>query len=172
MRRSFLWALCLFLLFSCALLQKITEKINWPEHIEYIEAICELDMAWMDMNYSGSMSLVMEYPDRLSIEAYSPFGDTVFFLNRYRNHFLLLTGEERITSEKGFQEKFNLNIRDFIDDLALKNVVHTKSENSEELEIKKDRYRIIYRLKNENTICWEAIEGKICIKFIEAKFTR
>lgn len=137
-----------------------------------MEAMCELDMAWMDMNYSGSMSLVMEYPDRLSIEAYSPFGDTVFFLNKYKNYFLLLTGEERITSEKGFQEKFNLNIRDFIDDLALKNVDTISSGNSGDLEVERDRYRIIYRLKNQNTICWEAREGRICIKFIEAKFTR
>ena len=168
-RLYLLWVLCLFFLYSCALFPKITKKISWPQDVDYMEAMCELNMAWMDMNYSGTMSLVMEYPDRLSIEVYSPFGDTVFFLNRYKEYFLLLTAEEKITNEMGFQRRFNLNLKDFIDDLALKGI---KCIHREDCEIDKARYKVIYRLNGENTICWEAMEGKICIKFMEATFKK
>lgn len=167
--KIFLGLLSLFLLCSCALIQKKVEVIRWPEDINYMEAECELDMAWMDMKYSGSMSLVMEYPFRLSIEAYSPFGDTVFFLNRYKDYFLMLTGEERYTNEKAFESRFNINIKDFIDDLALKSIKGLPKGNN---EVKKNDYKVIYRLDNEKKICWEGSEGRICIKFIEVKFTK
>lgn len=169
MRRPFFSFLMFFLLFSCALLPKKAGIITWPEDINYIEAMCELDMVWANINYSGSMSLIMEYPDRLSIEAYSPFGDTIFFLNRFKDFFLLLMDGERIIEEKGFAERFKIDIRDFIEDLALKNA---KEVSKKDGEINKGRYRVVYRLMGQNTICWEAEEGKICIKFIDAKFTR
>ncbi|MCX7966696.1 MAG: hypothetical protein N2596_08745 [Syntrophorhabdaceae bacterium] len=168
MKKLFLWFLALFI-FSCAFIPKIKEKITWPENIKYIEAMCELDMAWASLNYSGSMSLVMEYPDRLFIEAYSPFGDTVFFLDRYKDYFLLLTGDERITDEKDFEERFKINIKNFIEDLSLKGV---RDMGRGEVELNRDGYKVIYGLKDKNTICWQAEEGSICIKFIEARFKK
>lgn len=159
----------IFLISACVLLPKKTAKIIWPEKINYIEGLCELDMSWKDMRYSGSMSLVMEYPDRISIEVYSPLGDTVFFLNRYKDYFLLLTGDERYTKEKGFEDKFNIKITDFIDDIAMKGM---KGVSVEMVEIQRDGYKVVYRLGDANSICWEGIEGSICIRFLEARFTK
>jgi len=162
--------LCLvFLISSCTFLYKKTAKISWPEKIDYIEGLCELDMSWKDMRYSGSMSLIMEYPDRISIEVYSPLGDTVFFLNRYKDYFLLLTGDERYTKEKGFEDKFNIKITDFIDDIAMKGL---KDVRTDKIELQKHSYKVIYRLGDANTICWEGIEGSICIRFLEARFAK
>lgn len=166
-KKVFLCLLCIFLLSSCALIPKRT-KISWPNKINYLEAFCEMDLSWMDMKYSGSVSLIMDYPERLSIEAYSTFGDTVFFLNRYGDYFLLLFGDEKITKESEFEERFNINIKDFMEDLSLKNI----SEKNREVEIKRERYTMVYNLEDENRICLIGNEGRICIKFLEVRFTK
>lgn len=169
--KKFFLVLSLIVFFSsCALLPKKTSIVKWPEKIDYIEALCELDMSWKDMRYSGSMSLIMDYPHRLFLEVYSPMGDTVFFLNRDRDYFLLLTGEERILQQKRFEEKFGININEFIDDLAMRGC---KKEFSDKIYTQRERYKVFYQLDPDtNTICWEGIEGKICIKFLEAIFNR
>ncbi|HOV91284.1 MAG TPA: hypothetical protein PKW07_11340 [Syntrophorhabdaceae bacterium] len=158
------------IVFSCALLPKKTARIHWPQKIDYIEALCEIDMNWKDMRYSGSMSLIMEYPDRISIEVYSPLGDTIFFLNKYKDYFLLLTGDERFTKEKGFEDKFNIKIIDFINDIAMRDF---KDTSQEKIELVRDKHRVIYELgSDKNTICWKGDEGSICVRFIEASFKK
>lgn len=170
MKRIVALLFLVFLVFSCALLPKKATRIDWPEKIDYIEALCELNMSWKGMRYSGSMSLIMEYPDMVSIEVYSPLGDTIFFLNRYKDYFLLLTGEERFTKEKGFEDKFNIKIGDFIHDLAMRGL---KNISMDRIELPRERYRVIYQLgSGRDTMCWEGIDGSICIRFLEARFSK
>ena len=50
--------ICLaILLNACAMLPKKAARLAWPERIKYVAALCELDMSWKEMAYSGTMSL-------------------------------------------------------------------------------------------------------------------
>lgn len=162
--------LCVFFLSACALFPHKVSHIRWPDNIEYLEALCELDMSWKNMKYSGSMSLIIEYPDKLHMEVYSPFGDTIVYLNRDRESFLSISEDERITEEKRFEEKFGIKLNDFIDDIVMKGYKNRMPGKS---YIQRGYYRVIYTLSpDENKICWEGMDGRICMKFIEARFNR
>jgi hypothetical protein len=169
-----LYALCtlsaIFLLCSCALFPRRAVQINWPEKIDYMEALCELDMAWKGMNYSGSMALKLDYPDKFQVEVYGPFGETIMYLKKDGQQFLLTAGDETFTNEVGFEQKFNIRLSDFMDDLALRG---SAQNGRTEKAILKDRYKVLYNLTDqENKICWEGQEGRICVRFLEARFSK
>jgi hypothetical protein len=159
------------ILSSCALIPKKTVQIKWPENIQYIEALCELDMSWKDTKYSGSMSLKLEYPDKLMIDIFGPFGDTVFHLNKDKEKFLLVTKEGSTSSDAGFEQDFGIKLSDFIEDLAIKPCREGCVGN--EL-IQRDNYKIKYNFdgSSDSSICWEIKDNSMCITFIEAKFEK
>jgi hypothetical protein len=159
----------LFFLSACALFPRKISHITWPDSIEYLEALCELDMSWKDMKYSGSMSLKMEYPHKLLIEVYGPFGDTVVYIKRDRGYFMLVTKDERITDEKGFEERFDIKLDEFIGDIAMKGYEKRMPEGY----VQRENYRVIYKIEaDESRICWEGKDGSICVKFLEANFNK
>jgi len=160
------------LIFSaCALIPKKTVQIKWPENIQYIEALCELDISLKDMKYSGPMSLKLEYPDMLMIDVFGPFGDTVVHINKNKDTFLLVTKEGSTSSEIGFEQDFGIKLSDFIEDLAFNPC--RKGCAGNEL-IQRDNYKIKYNLEgsNDKSICWEIKDGSMCITFIETKFEK
>jgi mRNA-degrading endonuclease RelE of RelBE toxin-antitoxin system len=169
-KKTILLSVGLLLLFSaCALFPHRGRHISWPEQIIHIEAMCELDMSWRGMKYNGSMSLTMNYPSRFQIEIYGPFGDTLMFLKKNNNDFLLATKEERFTDAHFFEDRFGIKLKDFIDDLAMM----SKKDGADKgnFFVQRHGYRVIYKLDDhENAICWEGRDGKICIRFLEAKF--
>lgn len=170
MKRSLLLCAGLLVLVSaCALIQLKSKRILWPENITYMEALCDLNMSWRDMKYSGSMSLIMDYPSRLRMEVYGPFGNTLMFLKKDGDDFLLVTKDERFTDPSFFEDRFGLTIREFMDDIsaiAEKSTAHTGKSI-----VQRGAYRVLYTVgKKENTICWESPEGSICVTFREVRF--
>jgi hypothetical protein len=169
-KKGFVLICALLLLPSCALFPRRAAEINWPEKIDYMQALCELDMAWKGMNYSGSMSLSLDYPDKLQFEIYGPVGNTIVYLKKDGDRFLLVAGDEKFSDENAFEEKFDITLRNFLDDVTLR----TKLENSaDSLYAVRERYRVSYNLSDQNNkICWEGAEGRICIRFFEARFNK
>jgi hypothetical protein len=160
----------LVLLSSCSLFPHRASHIAWPEKIEFMQALCDLDMSWKDMRYSGSMSLKVEYPDGFLVEIYGPFGDTAVYLKKDEKGFLFRTEEEKITDEKRFEERFGIRLSDFIDDMAMRGLTGGPVRNS---TVERDRYTVTYELgEKQNRICWRGHEGSICVKFLEASFER
>lgn len=154
---------------SCALFQFRGQRIAWPEQIRYMEAMCDLDMSWKGMKYSGSMSLIINYPSQLHMEVYGPFGNTLMFLKKDGDDFLLVTKDERFTEASFFEDRFGFKIREFMDDIVM--VAEKGAADNGQLSIQRQEYMVLYKLKNKkNTICWESKEGSICIKFLEVKF--
>jgi hypothetical protein len=166
-----LLALCVIILFSsCAFFPRRTAEINWPDKIEYIEALCELDMAWKDMKYTGSMALKFEYPENIQIEVFGPFGDTAVYMKKDKGRFVLAAGDETFSDERAFQEKFNIRLADFINDIAS---AGPGGADTGEVSIQRDSYRVVYNLGGkENRICWEGQGGRICVRFLEARFSK
>lgn len=160
-----------FLISACALIPRKTVQIAWPDNIQYIEAFCELDMSWKDTKYSGSMSLILEYPDKLIIDVYGPFGDTVIHLKKEGEKFLLVTKEGLTSEESEFEQDFGIKLSEFIEDLAIKG--YRKGETRDAF-IQKNSYKVKYNLKGSggNNICWEIKDGNMCITFLEAKFEK
>jgi len=169
-KKGLIW-ICVLILFSgCAILPRRASQIDWPEKIDYMTALCELDMAWKGMNYSGSMSLSVDYPDRLQFEVYGPMGDTAVYLKKEGAKFLLVAGDEKFSNEKAFEDKFDITLKDFLDDVTLRTPRGNGEESAYAL---RERYRVSYDLAGRrNNMCWEGTEGRICIRFLEARFNR
>ena len=158
----------LLILAACASLQHRGQHIAWPEEINRLKAMCELDMSWKGMKYNGTMSLTLVYPFQLQMEVYGPFGDTLVYLRRDHKDFLMVTKEERITDVREFEKRFGIRLDEFIDDLAMRG---PKQNINGIPGVLRERYKVLYRLAdNENSICWEGDEGRICVKFMEAEF--
>lgn len=147
--------------------KKTSSGIVWPETIRYMEALCDLDMVWRDMKYDGQMSVSLDYPDRINLQVYGPFNNTIFFLSKDRDGFLLIADGERLTSEKEFEDRFGINLWELMDDLAM------KGKKAGDVFIERANYKVIYRLGGEDdSICLYGREGRICLNFLEARFDR
>jgi hypothetical protein len=160
-----------FILFfsSCALFQHRGQRISWPDEITYMEAMCDLNMSWKGMKYSGAMSLIMHYPTRLQMEVYGPFGDTVMLLKKDEDDFLLATKDERFRDAGLFENRFGITIQEFMDDIVMISI--KEGGKSKGFAVQRPDYRVLYTMKDkENMICWERKDGKICIRFLEVKF--
>ncbi|MEI6152677.1 MAG: hypothetical protein WCQ90_01155 [Deltaproteobacteria bacterium] len=171
MKKIVLLMFVFLLISACALIPRKTVQIAWPDNIQYIEALCELDMAWKNTKYSGSMSLKLEYPDKLVVDVYGPFGDTVIHLEKDGEKYLLATKEGSTSEEAEFEQDFGIKLSEFIDDLALKEYRNGVDGNK---YIQKGRYKIKYDIdgSGDNSICWEMKDGNMCVIFLEAKFER
>jgi hypothetical protein len=168
--RPALLAILVVLLASCSLFPHRASHIAWPEKIDYMKALCDLDMAWKDMRYSGSMALTVEYPDRCVAEIFGPFGDTAVYLKKDEGEFLFRSGDERITDEKTFEKRFGIRLRDFIDDMTAHGLLGGSGKNG---IVERGAYRVFYEFGDkENRICWRGADGSICVRFLEATFSR
>ena len=178
MKKTILFSLvplCMFLfLNSCALMphkRPSPSLIQWPADVNYMEAVCEINISWSNMQYSGDMSLKLDYPDMLLLEVYGPFGDTVFSIEKNMGYFTLRAGNDKITDEKRFYDIFKMKIDDFMNDISMKG--NGQQNNDGTFSIQRERYRVTYALRDlENTICWISPEGTMCIRFIEVNFDK
>lgn len=154
---------------ACAVFPLRKTRIVWPDEVAYLEAMCEVDISWNGASYSGSMSLVMDYPSRLHMEVYGPFGDTLLVLKKDGDDFLLATKEERITDPGLFENRFGITMGDFIDDLFA--IPGKGAAGNGDTAVEKKTYRVVYTLKSGKTaVCWELREGSICIRFLDVRF--
>lgn len=172
MKRFIFIFLVTILITACSLFSRNIVQISWPDNIQYIEALCELDISFKDSKYSGSMSMIVEYPDTLLIDVYGPFGDTVVHIQKEGDRFLLITKEKVVHDEAQFRKDFGINLNDFIEDVTRKAV----SENNGFIDKKDEsrQYKVRYSTEKEgnNNICWDMKDGNMCITFLEAKFSK
>ena len=167
MKRAVLVLVAFFFLTSCASFPRKTD-ITWPDKIESIAAICDLDMSWRDMKYSGSMSVKMKYPDRMQLEVYGPFGQTIVYLLKDGDSFLFVSSEEKFDDQERFEERFGIKLTDFIDDIAMRSPLTSGSGG---VYSKRAKYVVTYELEgNKDRMCWRGEDGNICIRFLEASF--
>ena len=156
------------LLSACATFPHRGATIVWPQEINSMEALCDLDMRWKGLKHSGSMSLQVVYPSRLHFEVYGPFGETLLYVDRQGKDFLLSAQGEKITDAGVFEERFGIKVDEFMEDIAMRSA---RRQGNGASYVQRDGYRVVYRLNDgENTVCWEGPEGTICIRFIEATF--
>lgn len=168
MRR--LLILLLLLASSCSLIQKQEVRVAWPSRVEYLRGMGEIDMNWKGTSYSGSASVVMDYPRSLILEVYGAFGQTLFFLKKEEGRFLFV-GETKIEDETLFEAKYGLKVSQFMDDFALVGERQTKAQG---MVIGRDDYEVLYGEDPQGRprICWEGKDGKICLAFDELSFLR
>jgi len=166
-------SLCVFLfLNSCTHMSHQTASfIQWPADINYMEAVCEINISWNTMQYSGDMSLKLDYPEMLLMEVYGPFGDTIFFIEKHKRYFVLRAGNDEITDEKQFFDIFKMKIDDFMNDISMKG--NRQQGDKDTFSIQREGYRVIYTLHGgENKMCWISPEGTMCIRFLEVNFDK
>ncbi len=170
MKKAAFLVLCAFLfLSSCASLPR-KEEITWPDKIESLAALCDLDMSWRDMKYSGSMSVKMRYPDKLHIEVYGPFGQTMVYLLKDGDTFSFISGDESFNNQGKFEEKLGIRLGQFIDDLSIRGPLTSVPGG---MCITREDYVVLYELKgNQDRICWKGKDGSICMRFLEATFNK
>jgi hypothetical protein len=160
--------LCAFLFFSsCASFPRKTD-IVWPDKIDSLAAFCDLDMSWRDMKYSGSMSVKMRYPDKLHLEVYGPFGETVVYLLKDGQRFSFVSGEEKFNDQEKFENKFGIRLSDFIEDMAIRSPLTSGPGGA---YVTRESYAVIYELEGrKDRMCWRGKDGSICVRFLEATF--
>jgi len=171
MRKSVvLLLLAPFLLLACSHFPKRPALISWPENYDHLEALCEIDVMLKTHQYTGDMTLKASFPDRLFLEVYGPFGNTILSVDRSSEHFIMKTDDEELTDENEFYRLFQVRIGDIIEDLTLKG--RLESEDGGLVKERQD-YTVHYRLNDkDNRICWKVREGDLCIRFMEVSFSR
>ena len=159
---------CLVLLAGCAGLQKRAD-LPWPASVTSIETEGDIEMAWKDAKFSGSMALKMEYPDTLTLEVYGAFGQTLVFLNKHGSEFLFVAGDEKITSENVFHQRIGIDVKHFMDDIAMRG---DKVDTPGGAYIARDDYRVTYGhdKRGRRMIRWEGKEGRIWLTLADETF--
>ncbi len=129
----------------------------------------DVAIAWRNEKYSGPFAVKMEYPDRLVLEVYGPFGQTLVYVKKSPGEFLLIAGDEKSTDESLLRERFGLNARDLIDDLAMRG---ERKEAPEGVLIERGAYRVEYTQdrRGRRLMCWKGTDGRICLTFSEMRF--
>ncbi|MHB8108484.1 MAG: hypothetical protein ACYDHW_00455 [Syntrophorhabdaceae bacterium] len=160
-----------FLFLACTHMGKRPVTITWPENIQYMTALSEIDVMLKDNRYTGDMSLKVFYPHDIYLEVYSPFGTTILSVSRSEDHFSMRTDDQELTDENEFYRLFHVRVDDVIEDLTLHGQIET-GENGFAIKQRPD-YTVHYYLDNvQNKICWNVYEGKFCMTFIDVNFSR
>ncbi len=165
------WILSLFVFLSACASIPEKAKIDWPESPRYIEAQGELRMAWRNMDFSGSVALKMDYPDTFILEIYGMFGQTIAYLKKEHEKFLLVAGDEKTTDERVFEERYGLRLQQFMDDLAMKG---EREQANGAFVIDRGDYSVIYGQdrKGRREITWKGPDGTMSLLFTHVSFTQ
>ena len=170
MKRAWLYFLGLVFLSACATIPQ-KPAIEWPETVEYIEASGDLTMSWRNLDFSGSVSLRMDYPSVFVLEIYGMFGQTIAYVKKEHENFLLVAGDEKSTDKRAFEQRYGLRIEDFMDDVAMRG---EKERVNGSITITRPNYRVIYDedRKGRRKMTWEGPDGKMQLLFTQVSFTR
>ncbi len=159
--RGLAGCLLLIALCSCALIAPQPLSVQWPSKVEFMKALCDLDMDWDGTRHSGSMTLAMAYPDTFRLEVYGPFGETALFVEKDGERFLFRSGAEEITDQGEFESRLGLKIRTVMADLALR----PRDADEGGLTFSSDVR------EGGDRMCWEGGRGRICMRFLEVDFS-
>ena len=170
MKRVYTCLLSLVLLSACASIPQ-RGTVEWPDSPQYIEASGDLSMSWRKIDFSGMVSLQMDYPSSFVLEIYGMFGQTIAYVKKERGDFLLVAGDEKSTDERAFEERYGLRVQDFMDDLAMKG---DRRQAGGSTIIERSNYRVIYGhdRKGRRKMTWEGPEGTMQLLFTQVSFTR
>lgn len=163
--------LILVFLSGCALVPTKVDVLKWPPDVTFVEGEGDLDIVWGKEKHSGSFLVRMEYPDVLLLEVYGPFGQTLVYLKKEADKFLLVTGEERTTDETLLQDKYGFGVRQLMDSLAMKGPIQ---EGDQGLVIQHQDYRVVYGQdrRGRRTIRLENRDGRIRLAFAGISFVK
>jgi hypothetical protein len=168
-KRVWTCLLSLTLLSACA---SIPERgaVEWPDRLQYIEASGDLSMSWRKIDFSGAVSLQMDYPSLFVLEIYGAFGQTIAYVKKEGDNFLLVAGDEKSTDERAFEERYGLRVDDFINDLAMKG--NRKQVNGSTI-IERSNYDVIYDQdrKGRRKMTWKGPDGTMQLVFTQVNFT-
>ena len=169
MKSIWICFLCFAFLTACA---SITKKsiVEWPDRVQYVEASGDLSMSWRKIDFSGSVTLQMNYPTLFVLEIYGMFGQTLAYVKNEGGNFLLMAGDEKTTDRREFEERYGLRLEDFMDDLAMKG--EKKQANGSTI-IERPNYRVIYDKDRQGRrkITWEGPDGRMRLLFTQASFS-
>ena len=170
MKRLWICLLSLALLSSCISIPQ-RGAIEWPDKLQYVEASGDLSMSWRKIDFSGTVTLQMDYPSLFVLEIYGMFGQTIAYVKKERENFLLVAGDEKSTDERAFEERYGLRVEDFMDDLAMKG--ERRQVNGSTI-IDRSNYRVIYDQdrKGRRKMTWEGPDGTMQLLFTQVSFTR
>ncbi|HVN24932.1 MAG TPA: hypothetical protein VMT71_13250 [Syntrophorhabdales bacterium] len=156
------------LLSSCASIPR-KEAVEWPERLQYLEALGDLSMSWRKIDFSGTVSIKMDYPSLFVLEIYGMFGQTIAYIKKEGDNFLLVAGDEKSTDERIFEEHYGFRIENFMDDLAMKGDRQQVNGSS---VIERAGYRVIYDRdrKGRNKITWKGPDGTMQLLFTQVSF--
>ncbi len=170
MKRVWISLLSLALLSACASIPQ-RGAVEWPDRLQYIEASGDLSMSWRKMNFSGTVTLQMDYPFLFVLEIYGMFGQTIAYVKKERGNFLLVAGDEKSTDERLFEKRYGLRIEDFTDDLAMRGESKKVDEST---IIERPSYRVIYNQdrKGRRKMTWEGPDGTMQLLFTQVSFTQ
>jgi hypothetical protein len=165
------WIYFLFFAFLSACASISTKvPIEWPDVVEYIEASGHLTMSWRKMDFSGSVTLQMDYPNLFVLEVYGMFGQTIAYVKKEHQNFLLVAGDEKTTDKRAFEERYGLRLEDFMGDLAMKG---EKKQLNGSTIIERPNYRVIYDQdrKGRRMMTWEGPDGTMRLLFTQVSFS-
>lgn len=170
MKRVWIYFLGLVFFSACASIPQ-KSAIEWPDTVEYIEASGDLAMSWRNLNFSGTVSLQMDYPALFLLEIYGMFGQTIAYVKKEREEFLLVAGDEKSTDKQAFEDRYGLRLEAFMDDLAMKG---KKEQVNGLIIITRPNYRVIYDQdrKGRRKMTWEGPDGRMQLLFTQVSLTR
>lgn len=170
MKRVWVCIIPLFLLSACASIPQ-RGAVEWPDRLQYIEASGDLSVSWRKIDFSGTVSLQMDYPSLFILEIYGMFGQTLAYVKKERESFLLVAGDEKSTDERAFEERYGLRVEDFMDDLAMKG---NKRQADGSIVIERSNYRVIYDQdrRGRRKMTWEGPDGTMQLLFTQVSFTQ
>ena len=170
MKRVWVCIIPLLLLSACASIPQ-RGAVEWPDRLQYIEASGDLSMSWRKIDFSGTVSLQMDYPSLFVLEIYGMFGQTLAYVKKERESFLLVAGDEKSTDERAFEERYGLRVEDFMDDLAMKG---NKRQADGSIVIERSNYRVIYDQdrRGRRKMTWEGPDGTMQLLFTQVSFTQ
>jgi hypothetical protein len=168
------WTLCLFLLLflSCAFVERPdhpAELVSWPSNISFLEGEGDLSFSSQRERFSGSFLLSLTYPSHFFLEVYGSFGQTLVHVERNKDIFLFVAGEEKTNDELALSKKFGLSAQQLMDDLTARGLIESASRGR---VIPRQGYDVVFSKtkKGKQTACWERPESKICLVFDKIVF--
>ena len=169
MKTAWICLLFLTLLSACASIPQ-KQSVEWPERLQYIEASGDLTMSWRKIDFSGMVTLQMDYPSVFVLEIYGAFGQTLAYIKKDGDNFLLVAGDEKSTDKGAFEERYGLRIDDFMDDLAMKG---EKKQIDGATIITRSNYHVIYGQdkRGRRKMTWEGPDGTMQLVFTQVNFT-
>ena len=168
MKRLFLASLVV-LLSGCALFPHRVETLDWPTNVPSLLGEGDLDLAWKNERFSGPFAIKMSYPDFLDLEVFGSFGQTLLYVKKEGDRFLLVAGDEKTTDEAFFEERYGFRVESLMEDLSMRGAMREAPEGR---VAERQGYRVLYGQDRHGRrkICWEGTEGSICLSFTHMDF--